>query len=614
MNPKNTWILVVLAGGLFAFIYFFERHLHPPVPPAPKVLSGFKAAAVTSIQIQPAGQLEIRADRTNGTWQLTKPLAYPAQAVAIETLLQSLEELSYKTHISAQEFRDRPKANEDYGFDAPLFTLLVQQGAGMHQLKFGKLTAPGDQVYIQVVGAEGVDVVGTDIFKFIPRQKNDWRDTAFVNLKDVPFDRLTVTNGSKVFELQRDATNKLWRMTRPMQARADNPKIEELLYKLQSLHISRFETDDPADLEPYGLHPASWELALGQGTNQLCLLQFGKSPTNDDSRLYARCGGNKGVVLIGRESVEPWRADHEKFRDARLAGFTSGALDAVEVSGQENFTLQRQTNDVWQIITKSQNLPADPERTREFVEALARLEIAPSPGRFAYKDVVTESDFPTYGLASPVRKYILKRTLASNAGGSTNQVIAQLDFGSLTNDNKIFARRGDRPEETSVYVVKVEDFQRLPATSLALRERRIWSFSEDAAMRVTIRQNGTAQILQHAGTNKWVVASGSQGIINPFAVEAGVQELGELAAENWVACAAPNRAQYGFSDKSIRISVEFAGEDSSQALTLELGGSAANGLRYGAVRLDGQEWIFELSRKQLERIISDFNIRENSPP
>src|SRR3954462_3210136 len=99
------------------------------MPPAPRVLSGFKTAAVTSIQIQPAGQLEIRADRTNGTWQLTKPLANPAQSVAIEALLQALEGLSYKTHISAQELKDRPKVNEDYGFDAPLFTMLIQQGA-----------------------------------------------------------------------------------------------------------------------------------------------------------------------------------------------------------------------------------------------------------------------------------------------------------------------------------------------------------------------------------------------------------------------------------------------------------------------------------------------------
>lgn len=614
MNPKNTWILVALAGGLFAFIYFFERHIHAPAPPSPKVLPGFRAAAVTSIQIQPAGQLEIRADRTNGTWQLTKPFVYPAQSVAIETLLQSLEELSYNTHISAQELRDRPKANEDYGFDAPLFTLLLRQGSDSHQVKLGKLTAPGDHVYVQVVGTEGVDVVGTDIFKFIPRQKNDWRDTAFINLKDVTFDRLTVTNGSKVFELQRDATNTPWRMIRPMQARADNSKIDELLYKLQNLHVSRFETDDSPDLEPYALHPAQWELALSHGTNLLLSLQFGKSPTNDDSQIYARAGGHNAVVRVPRDQLEAWRADHEKFRDPRLAGLASGALDTIEVCGQENFTLQRQTNEVWRIITKSQNLSADPNRMRDFIEALGKLEIAPSPGQFAVKDVVTESDFPTYGLATPVRKYILKRTITNNAAGVTNLVVAEMDFGSINKDNKIFARRGDRPEETSVYAVKVEDFQTLPATSLALRERRIWSFNEENVIRITTRQNGNSQQLQHAGANKWIIASGSQGIVNPFAVEAGVQELAALEAENWVACADTNRAQYGFSDKSTRISVEFAGADKSQALTLELGGWAPDGLRYGAVQMDGQDWIFEVPRKLLERVISDLNIRENAAP
>ena len=46
----------------------------------------------------------------------------------------------------ARCLRDRPKANEDYGFDAPLFILLFQEGADIHQVKLGKLTAPGDQV------------------------------------------------------------------------------------------------------------------------------------------------------------------------------------------------------------------------------------------------------------------------------------------------------------------------------------------------------------------------------------------------------------------------------------------------------------------------------------
>ena len=64
--------------------------------PAPlRVLpADFNPEAVTTVQIQLAHQLEIRVERTNGGWQLTKPLVYPAQSVAIENLLQAVAALS----------------------------------------------------------------------------------------------------------------------------------------------------------------------------------------------------------------------------------------------------------------------------------------------------------------------------------------------------------------------------------------------------------------------------------------------------------------------------------------------------------------------------------------
>ena len=79
MNTKNTWIMVALAAGLFAFIVLYERHAFKKEPAANKVLPYLKVASIDSIQVRPADQKEIRADRTNGNWQLTKPLVYPAQ-------------------------------------------------------------------------------------------------------------------------------------------------------------------------------------------------------------------------------------------------------------------------------------------------------------------------------------------------------------------------------------------------------------------------------------------------------------------------------------------------------------------------------------------------------
>ena len=212
--------------------------------------------------------MNIRAERTNGVWQLTEPLVYPAQAVSIEKLLAELERLTPAPYITARELRDRPKADEEYGFAAPQATIIIEQPGYTARLLIGAKTAPGDQVFLQVVGVEGVYVVDADFLKYIPRTADDWRDTALLDLKGLAFDRLAVTNGAKVFELRRDATNKLWRMVYPLQARANNARTEESLQMLQSVRVRQFVADDPkADLEAFGLQPPELEVALGQGTN-----------------------------------------------------------------------------------------------------------------------------------------------------------------------------------------------------------------------------------------------------------------------------------------------------------------------------------------------------------
>ena len=112
-------------------------------------------------------------------------------------------------HITARELRNRPKVDEAYGFVAPQASIVIEQPDYPVHLLVGSRTAPGDQVFLQVVGADGVYVVGADFLKYVPRTPEDWRDTTLIDLKGLAFDRLSVTNGAKLFELRRDATN--WR-------------------------------------------------------------------------------------------------------------------------------------------------------------------------------------------------------------------------------------------------------------------------------------------------------------------------------------------------------------------------------------------------------------------
>src|ERR1035437_7433486 len=357
MNPKNTWVWIAVAAGLFALVFLHQRYARKPGSELVRVLPNLKAAAVTSIQVSSGARTNIRVERTNGVWQLTKPLVYPAQAVSIENLLSQLERLTPAPYITARELRNRTKVDEAYGFVAPQASIVIEQPDYPVHLLVGSRTAPGDQVFLQVVGADGVYVVGADFLKYVPRTPEDWRDTTLIDLKGLAFDRLSVTNGAKLFELRRDATNKLWRMVYPLQARAYSARAEESLKLLQSVTVSQFLPDDPkADLEAYGLQSPELEVAFGQGTNTVARLQFGKSPTNDTRLVYARRIGVNAIVAVPKDLLAPWYARVNDFRDPSLVTLTAPVAE-IDVRARDSSSLRLKTKGAWRVLPKG--FPAD---------------------------------------------------------------------------------------------------------------------------------------------------------------------------------------------------------------------------------------------------------------
>ena len=570
-----------MALALGGFIFIHHRYLLKPDRGPARVLPQLKAAAVTSVQVRPAARLEICADRTNGTWQLTRPVVYPAQGVSIEKLLAELEQLTPAPYITARELRGRSNTDEEYGFDAPQASLIIEQPGYTSRLRVGARTAPGDQVFVQVIGGEGVYVVAAGVLQALPRTPDDWRSTALVDLRGLTPDRLVVTNGAKVFELRRDGTNKLWRMTYPLQARANTAKIEELLQMLQNIRVSQFVPDDPKlDLETLGLQPPELEVALSQGTNFVARLQFGKSPTNDTKLVYSRREGLNAIVAVPKDLLVPWYAPVNDFRDPLL--FTlAGSPAAVDVRGpgRESYTVQQQTNGAWRILP--QGWPADAGLVKYVLTTLGSLPIA----EFT-KDVVIAPDLPAYGLAAPLRQFVLRSAPANAAEVASNSVIVELDFGTNQAD-KVYARRAD---ESFVYAVKLADFQRLPVAGWQMRERRIWDLSTNDVARVVLQQQGKVRQINRNGPYNWSLAPGSQGVINDLAVEETVSGLCQLTAVAWLGQGEASGARFGCTDGNRQITLELK---NGEKVSLQFGNEAAGSLPCAAVTLNGELWIFE---------------------
>lgn len=620
MKPKNTWLLLALTAGLFSFIYFVERRLPQPEPVSNRVMGGFNPAGVTTVQIQPAGQLEIRVERGNGIWLMTKPVTYPARAAAIEGLVRAIAVLEHRIHFSAQELRNHRNFSAEYGLDNPQMIITLTDAGEQHLLKIGAFTAPGDQLYVQVVGQEGVDIIDLDsIKKYIPRRADDWRETLFLPpFNPADLDTLTVAAGQRQFVLQRDSTNTPWQMTSPVQSRADYPRINELIEGLKTLRVAAFVSDDSrADLESYGLQPPVLEMKLDHGTNRLASLQFGKTTGTNDSMIYARRNGQPSVVSLPREAVVAWQAGFQEFRDPRLARLDDSIVKRIdfEHEGDGGFYITRQPVDGnWMLHNANQSIPVTTNTMADFITLITNLQIARVNQQLDVRDAVAAdtNSLLEFGLVKPSRKITFRGGSEKEPAAATN-LIAELDFGTVK-DGRVFVRRADRTAETSVYGIAADDFYSLPDSPLQFHEKRIWDFSAEEVSRVTVGENGKTREILHKGQNDWSLAPGSQGIIDKLQIQVGVQELGLLESAAWIQQGDTDRARFGFTATPTWIGVEIPARNSgpSRALKLEFGGVSPRGLRYGTTAMeDGQNWIFEVPKETMDRLTTYFGLPEN---
>jgi len=112
------------------------------------------------------------------------------------------------------EMRENKNADAEFGFLNPQIRLNIEAGEQRWQLDVGNKTAPGNQVYLRVVGVDGAfvaDAAGSISFRVRPTTGATHR--SWTRAKII-FDYIMLTNGVKglAIELRRDATNHLWRM------------------------------------------------------------------------------------------------------------------------------------------------------------------------------------------------------------------------------------------------------------------------------------------------------------------------------------------------------------------------------------------------------------------
>jgi hypothetical protein len=595
MNKKTTVVWVCLAAALFAYIYMFERGRIPTQAiddSTRKLLLNFNPEQVNELRVT-SGRLFLKIQKTGNSWWIASPIKYPAHPVLIENLLKQIG-------VITREYRIESRSLKDFGLEEPSATVLIKGKDFQSELQIGNVTPDTAGIYVRLAGGDAVYVAPIELKQFIPDKLNDWRSRALVfSEKDTPFDRVEVRSSVRGigFSIQHNPTNRTWHIIKPLQARADRTKVDHILMKLLSCRVSDFVSDDPqVDPDRYGLTTPEIELALGLGTNDLITIQFGKSPTNDPTQVYARIVEQKNVVLVNKDLFDSIHISFTELRERRLMNFAPETITEIAIRGAGAFTVQYQSNQIWKIV-EPQEMIADNGLLSALVSDLLSIQAVDFE-----KDVVT--DYAPYGLTQPLRQVIIKGTI-TNQGLVTNVVVAQLDFGT-NGAGKFFARR---PDESSVYAISELDYYKLPEAGWHLRNRQVWNFNLTNVTSITVSKGGAMYQIIRRGEKDWTLGAGSQGIVNKVGVERTVARLCALQANSWLARGNENRAAFGFEQDGYKIMINTKENNQFNTYILEIGGKSKSLSFYGAVYLDNQLWIFELPW-----VVADDIIKNLPPP
>jgi hypothetical protein len=591
MRAKNTSLWVLAAIAVLAFILLWERRIpstdDQSVQPH-RLFPGFMPGNVSRIEIMPQAANLLRLEHTNGHWFLTHPLFFPGHESRVAQFLETIRNLASLTDITAQDLLARTNNLSEYGLDPPAAVVVLRHGQDRLELRIGKTTLTERQTYLQIVGADTVHIVPSVIRDRLPLGADEWRNPSLLGMPGAAFDRLEARMAAPFgFALQWEPDSRRWRLQQPMVARADNPKIDQLIRQLGEAKVSRFLADAPsANLESLGLQPPQLELALGRGSNLLANLRFGHSPTNAPQQVYALNLQYSNLFLADKDLVEKFKVPYTELRDRHLFSEPLTGIALMEIRADESFVVQRQTNQQWW-ITQPTPMPADEARIREFLDQLGYL-----PLKEFTKDVVT--DFASFGLAPPARHYVLKRLATPTPAGATHTIAAEIGFG-IDQPDRVLVRRMD---ENSVYAVGLEDFQRLPQAAHQLRDRRIWDFAPTNLASLSIHLGTNLLAVARTSTGQWLLGASNTPLADPLPLmldELAVR-FGSFQADAWIARGEDKLEPYGFL-KPDPHKVELRLTTATNLLILDLGDVSPHQCYYAAVVLDGQRLVFELGVK-----------------
>ena len=394
-----TLALAALFAGLGAYLYFVEfpaERAKLKTDTQAKKLLPFEQREITGLTVHSSagGPDIVLAPDDRRTWTITAPIRTEADAREMSDLVRTLL-LGTVTRV----VEEQAASLAPFGLEHPPVTLTIAAGDRAETLSLGDIGPLTSTLY--AMRASDRHVLLTDLPSRILLNKTltGLRSKDVLRVAQDQVERLRLSNPKTEVLLERvDAKDrKRWLVRFPIEAKADQPAVRNLLIRLEELKALAFVDPGPErdKLAARLRQPLVKITATVGGADQVLKLY---QPDPSSGEAFAVTAPEAPICKINPSAIQEFTKDLFALQDKRLLGMETDEIAMLSVKTREQKYVLIHQNEEW-VLEDQPTKKLDEQIVNLFVSRVvdvpAELRVVKDAGPLA-----------PYGLATPTATFI----------------------------------------------------------------------------------------------------------------------------------------------------------------------------------------------------------------
>lgn len=385
-----------------------------------------------------------------------------------------------------------------------------------------------------------VAALGTYLYVYeLPQAEREGKKAKLLEIDKDAVTGVTLVYPDREIEVLKD--DKGWRLTKPVNAPADEAAVKSLVGTVSDAEVQRTLDDLPPDLASFGLDKPSVTVKLTlTGGAQTPPLAVGKN-TAIGGRTYVRKGDEPKLYLTTSSVQLGLNKQAKDLRDKQLLTFQDDDVTRIEITpeGGAATALVRKDKD-WTV--EPGGYPADATEVRSYLSSLRATRAVDFPDD-------APANLAQYGLDRPR----LTVAVTTSKDGATPQALLVGGETTQGTQKQVYAKRADQP---TVYALGDWSYRTLSKSVGQFRDKTVLAFDPARLGRVQVdRREGNGVILARTTDGSWQVEGMEQKKPKAEVISRFLDDLRELRGSEIAAEPARDLAPFGLEAPGLRITL-----------------------------------------------------------